>query len=226
MVKTRIALGVCAFVLGACAHQGQVSEQQLARVPSGGMARVDEARTDLSRTQDELGRKDLAIASAEREVSVAKDDVRVADAEAQRTETMLKQADFNRSAPGQRKSYEDATLFRAQKELAEAHLKAANSAVKLANAEKQEAEAERDFATANVSSRQYDALLQSGDPSIKETDVNAVRKNMEDARSRIQATKGEVLAAKSTADRDRMMWEASKSQFESRRGTGGASNAR
>ncbi len=199
MVKTRIALGVCAFVLGACAHQGQVSEQQLARVPSGGMARVDEARTDLSRTQDELGRKDLAIASAEREVSVAKDDVRVADAEAQRTETMLKQADFNRSAPGQRKSYEDATLFRAQKELAEAHLKAANSAVKLANAEKQEAEAERDFATANVSSRQYDALLQSGDPSIKETDVNAVRKNMEDARSRIQATKGEVLAAKSTA---------------------------
>ncbi len=226
MVKTRIALGVCAFVLGACAHQGQVSEQQLVRVPSGGMARVDEARTDLSRTQDELGRKDLAIASAEREVSVAKDDVRVADAEAQRTETMLKQADFNRSAPGQRKSYEDATLFRAQKELAEAHLKAANSAVKLANAEKQEAEAERDFATANVSSRQYDALLQSGDPSIKETDVNAVRKNMEDARSRIQATKGEVLAAKSTADRDRMMWEASKSQFESRRGTGGASNAR
>src|SRR5258707_15528599 len=96
MEQTRIVLaGLCAFVLGACAHQGQVSEQQLARVPSGGMAKVDEARTDLSRAQDELGRKDLAITSAEREVSVAKDDVRVADAESQRTETMMKQADFN-----------------------------------------------------------------------------------------------------------------------------------
>ena len=225
-MKTRIAVGVCAFVLGACAHQGQVSEQQLARVPSGGMAKVDEARTELSRAQDEVGRKTLAIASAEREVSVAKDDVRVADAETQRSETMLKQADFDRSGPGQKKSYEAASLCRAQKDLAESHLKAASSAVTLANAEKQGAEAERDFATANVSSRQYDALLQSGDPSVKETDVNAVRKNMEDARSRIQSSKSEVLAARSTADRDRMMWDASKSQFESRRGTGGASNAR
>ena len=94
---------------------------------------------------------------------MAKDDVRVADAEAQRTETMLKQADFNRSAPGQRKSYEDASFFSAQKDLAESHLKAANSAVKLAQAEKQGAEAERDFATAYVSSRQYDALVKSGD---------------------------------------------------------------
>jgi len=226
MMKTRIVVGVCGFALGACAHQGQVTEQQLAHVPSGGMEKVDEARTELSRAQDEVGRKSLAIASAEREVSVAKDDVRVAEAEAQRTETMMKQADFDRSAPGQRKSYEDGTLFRAQKDLADSHLKAANSAVKLAKAEKQGAEAERDFATANVSSRQYDALLQSNDPSVKETDVNAVRKNMEDARSRIQAAKSEVLAAKSTADRDRMIWEASKSHFESRRGTGGASNAR
>src|SRR5260370_16232433 len=226
MVKTGIAMGVCAFVLGGCAHQGQVTEQQFAHVPSGGMAKVDEARTELSKAQDEVGRKTLAIDSAEREVSVAKDDVRVADAEAQRTETMLKQADFNRSAPGQRKSYEDASFFRAQKDLAESHLKAANSAVKLAQAEKQGAEAERDFATAYVSSRQYDALVKSGDPSVKATDVNAVRTNMEDARSRIQAAKSEVLGAKSTADRDRMMWEASKSQFESRRGTGGANNAR
>jgi len=226
MVKTSIAVGICAFVLGGCAHQGQVSEQQLARVPSGGMARVDEARTELARAQDDVGRKTLAIASAEREVSVAKGDVRVAEAEAQRTETMSKQADFNRSAPGQRKSYEDASYFRAQKDLAESHLKAANSAVKLAQAEKQGAEAERDFATANVSSRQYDALVQSGDPSVKETDVNAVRKNMEDGRGRIQAAKSEILVAKSTADRDRMMWEANKSQFEGRRGTGEASNSR
>src|ERR1700736_6209544 len=103
MMQTRILTGVCAFVLGACAHQGgQVSEQQMARVPSGGMAKVDEARTDLSRAQDELARKTLAITSAEREISVAKDDVRVAEAESQRTETMMKQADFDRSSPGQK----------------------------------------------------------------------------------------------------------------------------
>ncbi len=226
MVQTRIVVGVCAFVLGACAHQGQVTEQQLARVPSEGMAEVDQARTDLSRAQDKVARQNLAITSAEREVSVAKDDVRVADAESRRTETMMNKADFDRNASGQRNSYQDANLFRGQKEVAEAHLKAANSALKLAKAEKQEAEAERDFATAQVSSRQYDALVQTGDPSVKETNVSAVKKNMDEGRSRIQAAKGEVATAQSTADLDRILWETSKSQFERRRGTGGANDAR
>lgn len=226
MIHKKIVVGVCAFVLGACAHQGQVSDQQFARVPSGEMADVDQARADLSKAQDEVARRDLAITSAEREISVAKDDVRVADAELHRTEAMMKKADFDRSASGQRESYQDAGLFRAQKEAAEAHLKAANSASKLSKAQKQEAEAERDFAAAQVESRQYEALVRTGDPSIKDTNANTVRKNMEQAGSRVQAARGEVAIAKSTADRDRMAWEASKSQFESRRGTGGAVDTR
>ena len=123
MEQTRIVLaGLCAFVLGACAHQGQVTEQQLARVPSGGMAKVDEARTELSRAQDKVARQDIAITSAEGEVSVAKDDVRVADAGSNRTETMMKKADFDRNASAQRSAHQDASLSRAQKEAAEAHL--------------------------------------------------------------------------------------------------------
>jgi|GEM_PF-2621992 len=225
-MQTKIAVGVLAFVLGACAHQGQVSDQQFARVPSREMAEVDQARADLSKAQDEVGRRDLAITSAEREISVAKDDVRVADAELRRTETMMNKADFDRSASGQRESHQDASLFRAQKEAAEAHLKAANSAAKLSKAQKQEAEAERDLATAQVESRQYDALVKTGDPSIKDTNANTVKKNMDEARSRVQAAKGHVATAKSTADLDRMVWDASKSQSDSRRGKGGAGDAR
>jgi hypothetical protein len=227
MVQTRIlAVGVCAFVLGACAHQGQVTEQQMARVPSGGMAKVDEARTELARAQDKVARQDIAITSAESEVSVAKDDVRVAEAGSNRTETMMKKADFDRNPSAQRDAYHDASLSRAEKEAAAAHLKAANSALKLAKAQKQEAEAERDFATAQVSSRQYDALVETGDLSVKDTDTNAVKKNMDEGRSRVQAAKGEVAVAKSTADQDRMIWEVTKTQFESRRGTGGTSDVR
>lgn len=226
MIQTKLVVAACAFVLGACAHQGQVTDQQMARVPSGGMAKVDQARTDQARAQDEVARRDLAITSAEREVAVAKDDVRVADAELRRTEATLNKADFDRSASGQRSSYRDASYFRAQKETAEAHLKAADSAVLLAKAEKREAEAERDVAIAHVSSHQYDALVKTGDPSVKDTNASAVKKNMDDAHGRIQAAKGEVATAKATADRDTMLWETSKSQFESRRGKGGAGDAR
>lgn len=225
MSKMRIAVGACVLVLGACASkQGQVSQQQLARVPSEGMAEVDQARTDLSKAQDAVNRRDLAVTSAEREIAVAKDDVRVADAELQRTQAMMKKADFDRNAPGQRQSDQDGSLFRAQKEAAEAHLKFANSASKLAQAEKKEAEAEASFANAQLVSRQYDALVKSGDPSVKDTDANSVKKNVDESRSRIQAAKGDVANAKVSADRDRALWQNSKQQFENRRGVGGASN--
>jgi chromosome segregation ATPase len=229
MMKIRIVVGVCAFVLGACATQkgqGQVTEQQLARVPSEGMAEVAQARADLSKAQDAIGRRNLAIASAEREISVAKDDVRVADAELRRTETTMTKADFDRNAKGQRDSSQDASLFRAQKEAAEAHLKAANSAANLSKAQKQEAVATRDFAAAQVESCQYDALVKTGDPSVKDTNANAVKTNMDEARSRIQAAKGAVATAQSTSDRDAMEWDTSKSQFENRRGKGGAGNTK
>lgn len=192
----------------------------MARVPAAEMGEIEQARTDLARAEDAIAKQDLALASAEKEISVAKDDIRVADAELARTKSMSNQADFDRDAPGQRQSGKDSTRFVAQKAAAEAHLKAANSSYKLVKAQKKEAEAARDFAKAQLASRQYDALVATGDPSVRETNPRAINKDLDESRSRMQAAKGEVSIAKATADRDMREWESSQNHSDSRRGIG------
>lgn len=225
-MKTFLARGSIfgAMLFAASCMHSKVSERNLARVPPEQLTKVNQDRIAVAKAGDEVARRDLAVESADKEVSVAKRETDVADAQIKKARDAMTKAGFDRDASAQRRASQEMTNYQNQKALSEVRVKAASAQADLARAEKRQAEAERDLAKAQLDKHEYDALAQSGDPSARQTNPNAILNKIQEADTRVQTTKAEVQRAKITADGAVTAWQRTQRELNSGRGIGGAGN--
>lgn len=217
-----LLVGGCSTVQNATSSGG-LSKEQVARIPPDQMGPVNQARLDLSKAEDEVARRDLAVQSANHEVEVVKQDVKVGQTQLDRTKALLTKANFDRNSQAGQQAQRDSGVYQAQLDAAQAHLKAANAASDLAKAQKKEAEAQRDLAKAKLDLTQATALKNSGDPAGKDVNVDRIRSRVDDRLKDVEKARSDIARLQSEADRERMAWQVADQRYNQVRGVGGSS---
>jgi peptidoglycan hydrolase CwlO-like protein len=217
-----------ALGLVGCSTTGSsfVTPELLARIPADQMGPVNQAQTELKKAEDEVARTGQALKSSQGEVDVAKKELDVAKAQIDETKAVLSKANFDHNSEEGQRALRQQTLNQAQQNVAQAHVKAANTAVDLGEAQKREAEAAREYALAKVDLTAGEALKASGDPSGKNMNVDSMRAKVDDRLKQLEQVRNDVTKLQTQAELDRNAWQDANQRFNEMRAKSGASSTR
>jgi hypothetical protein len=211
----------CLLIVGCSSVPKNLGPEELARIPTEQMGPVNQARADLAKAEDEVGRRSVAVQSAKNEVEVARPEVKVAESELDRAKALLNKATFDRNSQAGQQAQRDVAMYQAQLDAAQAHLKAANAAVELANAQKTQAEAQHELAKTKVQFAEATALQNSGDPAGKNVNIDSIRSSVDDRLKDVEKTQTDIARLQSEAERERMAWQIADQHYKQMRGVGG-----
>ena len=222
LLKRWLVASGCLSIVGCSTTPKGLEPEAIARIPPEQMAAVNQARADLTKAEDEVGRRNVAVQSANNDVEVARPEVKVAQSELDRAKALLNKATFDRNSQAGQQAQRDVALYQAQLDAAQAHLKASNAAVELANAQQKEAEAQHELAKAKVQFAEASALQNSGDPAGKNVNIDSIRSHVDDRLKDVEKTQTDIARLQSEAERERMAWQIADQHYKQMRGVGGA----
>ena len=229
-MRIRVLAAMAALaVAGACAHGSSVksdtvSDEALARVPPDKMAGVNQARLDVAKAKDTLARENLSHEKANRYIEVAKNEVAIAKAQIDRSESAQKAADYARNDQATSQSQSAMGLARQREQVANSHVNAAQELEKYSAARVSAAQKAVDLANARLEQAEFKAVQATGDPVINNIDGQAIAKRVEDTRVALEQDRAKVSQTKASASAARSSWVALRDQLPAaqRFGVGGS----
>ncbi|MGQ0505420.1 MAG: hypothetical protein ACT4TC_08865 [Myxococcaceae bacterium] len=180
------------LLAGACAHteaglttSPTVSDEKLARVPADQLGGVNEARAMQTEAKDEVARKALEVKKAKKEVDLANQDLKVAQAQIDRARKGNENSRFNRDAAGEKTTTSQLASAQAQLVAAKSRIELAKAQLTLAEDQHRRAETEMSLGTAKVDLAKAEALTASGDPSATSINTAAIQQRINSAQENL-----------------------------------------